>query len=160
MAIQLQIEQQSQRVQALLALHASSGLEVALFAAPARSSMLPEVREALRAGATQGGGTADLSEGPFGTELRRVVPVQGPEGEELLHASRIWLVQGPRWLLRGTLMGEAALSDDNTGSAGVLIEFFKNLVVARDSQPRVPGDLVWLSVPENIALADPPAADV
>ena len=159
-AIQLQIEQQSQRVQALLALHGSSGLEVALFAAPARSSMLPEVREALESGATENGGNVNRAEGPFGTELRRLVPVQGPQGEEMLHASRIWLVQGPRWLLRGTLMGESAMSDANTGSAGVLIEFFKNLVVSRDDQPRVPGDLVWLSVPDNIGLADPPAADV
>lgn len=158
-SIQLQIEQQSQRVQALMALHGSSGLEVALFAAPARSSMIAEVREALQAGAAEGGGNVSLGEGPFGTEIRRLVPVQGPQGESMLHASRVWLVQGPRWLLRGTLMGEAAMSAENTGSAGVLLEFFKNLVVARDTQPRVPGDLVWLSVPDNIALAEPPSAD-
>ena len=158
-AIQLQIEQESQRVQALMALHGSSGLEVALFAAPARSSMIPEVRAALQEGAAQGGGNVTLGEGPFGTEIRRLVPVQGPQGEQMLHASRVWLVQGPRWLLRGTLMGEAAMSADNTGSAGVLLEFFKNLVVSRDTQPRVPGDLVWLSVPDNISLAEPPAQD-
>ena len=157
-SIQLQIEQESQRVQALMALHASSGLEVALFAAPARSSMITEVREALQTSAADGGGNVTLGEGPFGTEIRRLVPVQGPQGEQMLHASRVWLVQGPRWLLRGTLMGDAAMSAENTGSAGVLLEFFKNLVVSRDNEPRVPGDLVWLTMPDNIALADPPTA--
>jgi len=132
---------------------------VALFAAPARSSMVPEVREALQAGAAEGGGNVTFGEGPFGTELRRLLPMRGPQGEQMLHASRVWLVQGPRWLLRGTLMGEAAMSAENTGSAGVLLEFFKNLVVSRDTQPRVPGDLVWLSVPDNISLADPPSAE-
>lgn len=159
-AVQLQLVQETGQVQALVAVHENSGLEVALFAAPAKSSMLPEVREGLSSASAEVGGHAEFAEGPFGTEVRRLLPLTGPEGESLLHPSRLWLVQGPRWLLRGVLMGEAGMQDTLDGSAGVLMEFFKNIVVRRDSQPRVPGDLVLLKLPEGMEIADETGGEV
>lgn len=158
-AVQLQLQQETGKVQAIVAMHANSGLEVALFAAPAKTSMLPEVRAGLIEASAEVGGSVDLAEGPFGTEIRRLLPLQGPDGQTFLHPSRIWLVQGPRWLLRGVLMGEAGMQEALEGSAGVLVEFFRNIVVSRDTTARVPGDLVLLNLPEGVTVEEGPGPD-
>lgn len=159
MQLQLQIEEQTQQVNAALVMHANSALEVALFAAPAQSPMAPEVRTEMCEVTVQQGGNASLAEGPFGTEIRRVIPVQGPEGEELMHVSRTWFAQGPRWLLRGVLMGEAGMYDGSDGPAEVLLEFFRNLVVRRDASPRVPGDLITMQLPAELMAQSEPGAE-
>ena len=77
--------------------------------------------------------------------------MEGPEGEQLFHVSRIWLVEGPRWLLRGTLMGRAGMVEGESEPADVFVEFFRNVVVKRDEQPRVPGELIHLAMPTGAA---------
>lgn len=136
-------------MQALLATFEESGLELALFAAPRSGSLADELREEIIEEATQGGGHAQEAEGPFGPEVRRVMPIDGPEGEQLFHVSRVWLVDGPRWLLRGTLMGQAAMVEGEEPPADVFVEFFRNVVVNRDDAPRVPGELIQLALPEG-----------
>lgn len=136
-------------VQALLATFGESGLELALFAAPRSGSLADELREEIVEEATQGGGHAQEADGPFGPEVRRVMPIDGPEGEQLFHVSRVWLVDGPRWLLRGTLMGQAAMVEGEEEPADVFVEFFRNVVVQRDDAPRVPGELIQLALPEG-----------
>lgn len=136
-------------IQALLAAYDNSGLELALFAAPRSGGLADELREAIVAESERGGGHAEEAPGPFGPELRRVLPMEGPEGEQLFHVSRIWLVEGPRWLLRGTLMGEAALVEGELEPADLFVEFYRNVVVQRDDEPRVPGELIPLTLPEG-----------
>ena len=140
---------QTGTIQALLAAYDNSGLEVALFAAPRTGGLADELREETIEEAGQQGGHAEAAAGPFGTEVRRVLPMEGPEGEQLFHVSRIWLVEGPRWLLRGTLMGRAAMAEGEPARADIFVEFFRNLVVLRDEQPRVPGELIHLALPEG-----------
>ncbi len=151
--LQLKVEQDTNVVQALLATHGESGLEITLFAAPVHSSMLPEVRRGISESVEEAGGTSSVEEGPFGAELHQVIPVTGPKGEKLVNQGHIWLVEGPGWLLRGTLMGRAATEDDPHDSGEVLLEFFRNLVVTRDDRPRVPGDLIRLTLPEELVPA-------
>lgn len=138
-------------IQALLAAYDNSGLELALFAAPRSGGLADELREAIVAESERAGGHAEEASGPFGPELRRVLPMEGPEGEQLFHVSRIWLVEGPRWLLRGTLMGEAGLVEGDLEPADLFAEFYRNVVVQRDEEPRVPGELIPLSLPEGAA---------
>lgn len=138
-------------VQALLATFEDSGLELALFAAPRSGDLADELRVEIIEEATQGGGHAQETSGPFGPEVRRVMPVDGPEGEQLFHVSRVWLVEGPRWLLRGTLMGQAAMVEGEDAPSDVFVEFFRNVVVRRDEAPRVPGELIQLAFPEGQA---------
>ncbi|MDN5571281.1 MAG: DUF3710 domain-containing protein [Propionibacteriaceae bacterium] len=147
--LQLQGDQKTNAVYTLLAHHENSGLEVALFAAPRSGGLAQELREDIVEEATQAGGSAELAFGPFGTEVRRVLPLNGPEGEQLFHVSRIWLVEGPRWLLRGTLMGQAGLVEGEKPPADFFVEFFRNLVVRRDDAPRSPGEIIQLAVPEG-----------
>ena len=78
-----------------------------------------------------------------------MIPVEA-EGQQAYHVSRTWFAQGPRWLLRGVLMGEAALSEGfEDDTAELLFEFFCNAVVKRGDEPKVPGDLIPMSLPEG-----------
>ena len=147
--VQLHGDDQSGTIFAMLAMYENSGLELALFAAPTSGGLAQELREDTIEEAEQAGGSAEVADGPFGPEVRRVLPLEGPEGEQLFHVSRIWLVEGPRWLLRGTLMGPAGMTEGEAAPADVFIEFFRNVVVQRDDAPRVPGELITLAVPDN-----------
>ncbi len=148
--LQLQVDQESGVVHAALVMHEQSALEVALFAAPANAKIVGDARHDMVDNAEAQGGNAVVTKGPFGSEIRRVIPLKGPQGEDLVHVSRTWLVHGPRWMLRGVLMGEAGMSDSLDGPAELLHEFFCNLVVQRDSTPRVPGDLIPMTIPEQL----------
>lgn len=147
MGLQFQGDPDTQVVYSALIMHENSGLQIELFAAPTTSGLADELREDTVVEAQQGGGSTELSDGPFGKEIKRVLPIEGPEGEQLFHVSRLWLVDGPRWLLRGTLMGQAALVDGEEPPADVFAEFFRNIVVHRDDSPRVPGELLTLTLP-------------
>lgn len=151
MALQLQVDEASQHVVAVLASKGESAIEVAVFAAPKAASMLAEVREEMVVEAEAAGGTATLAQGPFGAEIRRVLPLTGDKGERLLHVSRTWLVQGPRWLLRGVLLGRAAQQLELEGETLELFEFFANAVVRRDSHPAAAGDLIPMRMPQGMA---------
>lgn len=148
LGLQLQVNEATRQVQAVTAVWKNSGLEVALFAAPASGGLADELREDVIEEAEQAGGSATVADGPFGAEVRRVLPQEGAGGEQLFHVSRIWFAEGPRWLLRGTLLGEAAIGDADAPLVAPFAEFFRNLVVRRGSKPMVPGELIAMSLPE------------
>ena len=154
MQLQLQVDQASGQVQSVLVVAEQSALEVALFAAPARSSMVKDVADDMVASTVAAGGESEMLEGPFGPEIRRIIPVEAPDGEQAWHVSRTWFAQGPRWLLRGVLMGEAAVQDGFEGAGELLFEFFCNVVVRRGEEPMVPGDLIPMQLPEELIQAD------
>lgn len=156
MQLQLQIDEATQQVQAALVMHGNSAMEVAVFAAPASSSMAPEIRREMVEMTGQQGGDAQLAEGPFGTEIRRVIPLTNEEGEQMYHVSRTWFTHGPRWLLRAVVMGEAGMTEGVDGPTAVLFEFFRNLVVRRDESPRVPGDLIPMEIPAELLAQGQP----
>ena len=158
MKMQLQVNPANNQVQAVLIMHAQSALEVALFAAPAYSSMLAEVRTDMAKATEDAGGTMQLAAGPFGTEVRRVLPVTTPDGRAGQAATRTWFAEGPKWLLRGVLMGEAATREGEGGPAALLYEFFCNLVVRRGDDPRVPGQLIPMTVPPSLVANQMPSA--
>lgn len=151
LGLQLQVNETTRAVQAVTAVWKNSGLEVALFAAPASGGLAEELREDVVEEAEQGGGTATVTEGPFGPEVHRVLPQEGPGGEQLFHVSRIWFAEGPRWLLRATLLGEAAIGDAEAPLVAPFLEFFRNLVVRRGGKPMVPGELIPMTLPASAA---------
>ena len=155
MQIQLQVDQATNSVQSALIMAEDSALEVALFAAPARTSMVQDVADDMVSATLAAEGEASVTEGPFGPEIRRVIPVEGPNGEEAYHVSRTWFAQGQRWLLRGVLMGEAGMAEDFSGAGELLFEFFCNVVVRRGEEPMVPGDLIPMTLPEGLVDSAP-----
>lgn len=149
LGLQLQVNESDRQVQAVTAVWKNSGLEVTLFAAPASGGLAEELREDAVDEAEQAGGNATLADGPFGSEVRRVLPQEGPGGEQMFHVSRIWFAEGPRWLLRGTLLGEAAIGDADAPVVAPFVELFRNLVVRRGDKPMVPGELIPMKLPEG-----------
>lgn len=147
MTMQLQVDKSKEKVQALLVADGASALEVAVFAGPARTSLLPEIRSEIIAATEKENGTVEIVPGPFGAELRRRLPVKDPEGNPATHVSRTWLVGGPGWVLRGVLMGKAALNPEDEDAELALFEFFSNLVIRRGTAPAAPGSLLHMTVP-------------
>lgn len=147
MELRLQVDEQSGQVQAVLLVLEDSALELRAFAAPKTSGIWSEVRREIAAEASRMGGTATESEGSFGTELVLVVPVEDPEGQIFSQTSRVLGVDGPRWLLRATVLGRAAVEPD---AAQSMEQALRNVVVVRGSEP--------MAVRESLPLRLPPGA--
>nr|WP_202888061.1 DUF3710 domain-containing protein [Kribbella solani] len=148
MELGLQVDEQSGVVQAVLLMLEDSALELRAFAAPKKSGIWDEVRQEIAAEASRMGGTATETDGPFGTELVLVVPVEDPEGQIFSQTSRVIGVDGPRWLLRGTVLGRAAVEPD---AAEPMEATLRNTVVVRGDEP--------MAVRESLPLRLPPGAE-
>ncbi|HKN44812.1 MAG TPA: DUF3710 domain-containing protein [Propionibacteriaceae bacterium] len=137
----------------------SSALELGAYAAPRSGGLWAELREEISRSATEAGGTASLGEGPFGVELRRLIPVTTPDGEEGYQPSRMWVAEGPRWLLRGIVYGQAAIEDDaDSPVVADVLSAFRQVIVRRGDEAMAPGDLLPLTMPTNVG-AEPEASD-
>jgi hypothetical protein len=147
MELGLQVDEQSGVVQAVLLMLDDSALELRAFAAPKTSGIWDEVRQEIAGEAARMGDTATETDGPFGTELVLVVPVEDPEGQVFSQTSRVIGVDGPRWLLRGTILGRAAVEPD---AAEPMEATLRNTVVVRGNEP--------MAVRESLPLQMPPGA--
>jgi hypothetical protein len=147
MELRLQVDEQTGQVQAILLVLEDSALELRAFAAPKKTGIWTEVRREIAAEASRMGGTATDTEGPFGTELVLVVPVEDPDGQIFSQTSRVVGVDGPRWLLRATVLGRAAVEPD---AAAPMEEALRNVIVVRGAEP--------MAVRESLPLQLPPGA--
>ncbi len=128
----------------------SSALELGAYAAPRSGGLWAELRDEISRSATEAGGTASLGEGPFGVELRRLIPVTTPDGEEGYQPSRMWVAEGPRWLLRGIVYGQAAIEDDaESAVVADVLDAFRQVIVRRGDDAMAPGDLLPLAMPSQ-----------
>jgi hypothetical protein len=155
--LRLQVSEETQQIVSamLISENASSALELGAYAAPRSGGLWAELRDEMITSATEVGGDASLAVGPFGVELRRLLPVTTPEGEEGYQPSRMWVVEGPRWLLRGIVYGEAALTEGLEPPVAELLDAFRRVVVRRGDEAMAPGDLLPLAMPENLVAAEP-----
>ena len=147
MELRLQVDEQTGQVQAILLVLEDSALELRAFAAPKKTGIWTEVRREIAAEASRMGGTATETEGLFGTELVLVVPVEDPDGQIFSQTSRVVGVDGPRWLLRATVLGRAAVEPD---AAAPMEEALRNVIVVRGAEP--------MAVRESLPLQLPPGA--
>ncbi|MEI8406229.1 MULTISPECIES: DUF3710 domain-containing protein [unclassified Kribbella] len=147
MELRLQVDEQSGQVQAILLVLEDSALELRAFAAPKKTGIWSEVRREIAAEASRMGGTATETDGPFGTELILVVPVEDPDGQIFSQTSRVIGVDGPRWLLRATVLGRAAVEPD---AAPPMEATLRSTIVVRGSEP--------MAVRESLPLRLPPGA--
>ena len=128
----------------------SSALELGAYAAPRSGGLWAELRDDISASAAAEGGSASMAEGPFGVELRRLMPVTTPDGQQGYQPSRMWVAEGPRWLLRGIVYGQAAVEDDpESPVVAEVLDAFRQVVVRRGDEAMAPGDLLPLTMPAN-----------
>lgn len=159
MSMQLQVDKTKEKVQAILVADGQSAIEVAVFAGPVRTSMLGEIRDGIIQATERASGRVEVVRGPFGAEVHRRLPVKDAKGNPAMHMSRTWLVDGPGWVLRGVVMGKAALDYRNEAVQLTLFEFFSNLVVRRGTDPAVPGSVLPMTVPVLDKKPDEQAGD-
>ena len=148
--LRLQMSEETQQIVSAMLIHRDSALELGAYAAPRSGGLWSELREEIMASAIEVGGSATLAEGPFGVELRRLIPVTTPEGEQGYQPSRMWVAEGPRWLLRGIVYGQAALEDGTESPVAEMLTAFRSVVVRRGDEAMAPGDLLPLTMPQNL----------
>jgi hypothetical protein len=148
--LRLQMSEESQQIVSAMLINDDSAIELGAYAAPRSGGLWSELRDEMIENATEAGGSAALVEGPFGVELRRLLPVSTPEGEQGYQPSRMWVVEGPRWLLRGIVYGQAALEDGLESPVAEMLEAFRSVIVRRGDEAMAPGDLLPLVLPQGL----------
>jgi hypothetical protein len=151
--LQLQVDEASGEVIAVVLAGETGAAELRAFAAPRNGDIWEGVRASMAAEIAQMGGTATESEGPYGTELKVSVMVQLEDGTRAEQPSRVVGIAGPRWLLRVTMFGRPALEPLEDGDVEAAV---RDVVVVRGGTPVPPGDALPLTMPPNARPAAPP----
>ena len=100
--LRLQVDEASGVVQSVVIAGPDGALELRAFAAPRNGDLWSEARPQIAAEVAQSGGTATEREGPWGTELICQV---GQRSGGRPRSRRVVGINGPRWMLRCTLLG-------------------------------------------------------
>ena len=146
--LQLQVAQDDTGVAAAVMVVAEeAALELRVFAAPRTGGLWDEIRADLR-GQLEDIENASHEEvdGIHGTELRAAVPVVTEDGQEGFQPTRMVGVEGPRWFMRATFLGRAALEPDDDG---VLESVLRDVVVVRGDDPRPVREPLAIVLPEG-----------
>jgi hypothetical protein len=147
---QIELATDGQRVIWVSVKSGQSELRVHAFAAPRSTGLWEEVRPEIAAELASVGTTAQETAGPFGTEMFAHVPVQPGNPAAGTVPMRFIGVDGPRWLLRGLIIGAAA---NGTEPAEPFEQILSDVVVVRGEHPMPPRDMLELSLPAEIQQA-------
>ena len=142
--VQLQVDEGSGEVVAVILTAEDGAAEVRAFAAPRHGDIWDKSRKAVAAEVAQMGGTATERRGPWGTELVVSLMVDAPQGGRTQQQSVVVGIPGPRWMLRATLFGRPVGEYDDDGNVETAL---RDIVVRRGSGPVPPGDALPLTLP-------------
>jgi hypothetical protein len=127
-----------------------SELRVHAFAAPRSGGLWADVRQEIAEELSSAGTASQDMEGPFGTEVFAHVPVESGNASAGTRPVRFIGIDGPRWLLRGLIIGEAASGAE---SAEPFEELLSDIVVVRGDHPMPPRDMLELRLPPEVQQA-------
>lgn len=150
--LRLEVDERANRVVAVSLEYSESLLQVQAFAAPKTTGLWHGVRGELAQQLATQGATTTEEEGALGTALLAQTPVPADQGGGT-RPVRFIAVDGPRWMLRGVIMGKAA--GDAEALANV-IDLFREIVVVRGDHPMPPSELLPLKVPAGVQAAQQP----
>ena len=152
--LQLQVDEGSGTVIAVILAGETGAVELRAFAAPRHGDIWSDVRRQVAGEIARMGGTATESEGPYGTEVAVSLTVDRGDGQRVQQASKVVGIAGPRWLLRATLFGRPAVEYLEDGD---IERALRDVVVVRGTTPVPPGDALPLTMPPNVQRLDGPA---
>jgi len=144
--LRLQVDENTGEVQSVMLAAEEGALELRAFAAPRGGDLWDEIRPQIAADVAKHGGTATEREGRWGTELMCQMQVVLPDGNQALQPSRIIGVNGARWLLRATFLGQPAVEPDQ---AQDWEDALASVVVHRGGQAMPVGDALPLTLPDD-----------
>ncbi|QKE84590.1 DUF3710 domain-containing protein [Arthrobacter sp. NEB 688] len=146
MELRLEVEQETQVVNAATAVVGDSALQMQAFAAPRTEGLWTDIRREIAMSVERQGGTVEEVVSDLGTRLRTRLPSAGPDGRTVFAPATFVGVDGPRWFLRGVLSGRAAIDDE---AAEPLLEVLRQVVVVRGTDPMAPRELLPLRLPTD-----------
>ena len=149
--LQLQVDEASGQVIAVILAGETGAVELRAFAAPRNGDIWDSVRRHVAGEVARMGGTASVVEGPWGTEVKVSQTVTRDDGQRVQQASKVVGIPGPRWLLRATLFGRPAVEYDEAGDVETAL---RDVVVVRGGSPVPPGDALPLTMPPNAHRMD------
>ncbi|ROO89254.1 uncharacterized protein DUF3710 [Actinocorallia herbida] len=153
------------KIVAITVIAGQSSMQLQVFAAPKRSGLWDDLRKELTEELTQNANAeVQEGEGPFGTEIRAMVPAQltaemleqmpdevrAQIPQEVIDQGFAWQplrflgVDGPRWFVRALVAGEAVQDDEAFQPLGAV---FSELVVVRGDEPMPPREALALNLP-------------
>ena len=148
---QIELATDGQRFIWVTVKHGQSELRVHAFAAPKSGDLWEEVRQEITAELASAVGTNSQEiSGPFGTEVFAHVPVDPANPGAGTSPVRFIGVDGPRWLLRGLIIGPAA---NGAESPVPFEEILSDVVVVRGDHPMPPRDMLELRLPPEVQQA-------
>jgi hypothetical protein len=150
--LQLQVEEGTGEVAAVILAGTDGAAELRAFAAPRNGDIWDDVRRTVTAEVAQMGGTATEEQGFYGTDLVLSLTVELPDGQHAQQVSRVVGIPGPRWLLRATLFGRPAVDFRQDGDVETAL---RDVVVVRGGTPVPPGDVLPLTLPPNAHPSQP-----
>ena len=130
--------------------HGASELRVHAFAAPKSGDLWADVRQEIATELSSAGSPSQETGGPFGPEVFAYVPVDPASPATGTRPVRFIGVDGPRWLLRGLIIGAAASGDE---PAQPFEEILSDIVVVRGDHPMPPRDMLELRLPPEVQQA-------
>lgn len=151
--LRLQVDERTQEVTAVILAGADGALELRAFSAPRNGDLWGDVRPQLAADMARRGGTATEVEGPFGPELHCQLSVTTEDGRTGTQPSRIIGINGPRWMLRATLLGRPAM-DPQAGESWT--DTLAAVAVRRGENAMPVGDPLPLVLPADARKVDLP----
>lgn len=149
--LQLQVDEASGQVIAVILAGETGAVELRAFAAPRNGDIWDDVRRHVSAEVARMGGTATEVEGAYGTEVQVSLTVTREDGQRVQQASKVIGIPGPRWLLRATLFGRPAVEYVEDGDVETAL---RDIVVVRGGTPVPPGDPLPLTMPPNAQRMD------
>lgn len=147
--IEVQLPTEDDVVQAVLVAAEGSAIELRPFAGAKNGGTWNDVRAELQAEVERRGGQWTDVEGPFGHELLAQFPATAPDGTEAVQPARFIGVEGPRWVLRATVLGAAGLEST---AEGVLMDVLRDVRVRRGAEPRILRESLPLVIPAGAQL--------
>lgn len=145
--LRLEVDERAKRVVAVTMDYQGSLLQVQAFSAPKTTGLWHKVRDEISTQLQSQGAAVTEAEGELGTELVAITSAPEAQGGGR-RTVRFIAVDGPRWMLRGVIMGAAA---DDAKVRESVIELFRDIVVVRGDQPMPPSELLPLKVPAGVA---------
>ncbi|WP_442810809.1 DUF3710 domain-containing protein [Streptomyces sp. NBC_01232] len=145
----LRVEVAGDDIVAVTLIVKDSAIQLQAFAASGRG-IWDAIREEIRAGIIQAGGTADEVFGALGRELRANVLIELPDGARGMQQVRFVGADGPGWFLRAVISGHGAVHPQD---AKTLEEIFCDTVVVRGDTHLNDRDPIVLRLPDGAQLA-------
>jgi hypothetical protein len=157
MKVQMQVDQTSGKATSVLLVGDQGAVQLMAIAAAKSKPLWPQTKRALQSDADRKGGSAQDGKGPWGPVLRMALPATGPDGKQGVQPSVVLGIDGPRWMLRATMIGKAAVDQAQMNQ---MMGIVQDTVVVRGDEPMAPGGIIELrppARPESVTGEDEPS---